>query len=115
MKLHPAIITCFVFLVSCTNQCLGAEKASPKFNVLFIAVDDLRPELGCYGTCRSSPQILMRGERDCSLTELIVSFAFAILPCVRFSRVADRSRFKSMILKRSSARTAEHRHVAAVV
>lgn len=28
---------------------LAAPSASSKFNVLFIAVDDLRPELGCYG------------------------------------------------------------------
>ena len=29
-----------------TAACLGADQ---KYNVLFIAVDDLRPELGCYG------------------------------------------------------------------
>jgi arylsulfatase A-like enzyme len=35
-----------------------AEAAGPKPNVLFIAVDDLRPELGCYGkTHIKSPNI----------------------------------------------------------
>ena len=36
-------------LLGVALPCSGAEKSKPKFNVLFIAVDDLRPELGCYG------------------------------------------------------------------
>ncbi|MEJ7829668.1 MAG: sulfatase [Segetibacter sp.] len=28
------------------------QKESPKYNVLFVMVDDLRPELGCYGNSR---------------------------------------------------------------
>src|SRR3954470_5599940 len=58
MKLYRAIFACFAFLVGCSNQCLGADEASTKFNVLFIAVDDLRPELGCYGESQiKSPNI----------------------------------------------------------
>ncbi|MCP4812428.1 MAG: sulfatase-like hydrolase/transferase, partial [Planctomycetaceae bacterium] len=34
----------------------GAEAARP--NILFIAIDDLRPELGCYGsTIAKSPHL----------------------------------------------------------
>jgi arylsulfatase A-like enzyme len=43
---------------ACSNR--GNEKASPpeKPNILFIAVDDLRPELGCFGnTIIRSPNI----------------------------------------------------------
>lgn len=36
---------CIIFLSFCTSQ----KEESQKPNVLFIAVDDLRPELNCYG------------------------------------------------------------------
>jgi arylsulfatase A-like enzyme len=48
-----AALLCWVPL-----QSLGAEAPKSKFNVLFIAVDDLRPELGCYGFSQiKSPNI----------------------------------------------------------
>ncbi|MGB7325874.1 MAG: sulfatase [Rubripirellula sp.] len=37
-----------LFILFCT--CAGAAHAADRPNVLFIAVDDLRPELGCYGS-----------------------------------------------------------------
>src|SRR3974390_2492596 len=37
----------FLALVTLAAPCLAAEPARP--NILFIASDDLRPELGCYG------------------------------------------------------------------
>ncbi|MDX1284732.1 MAG: sulfatase [Draconibacterium sp.] len=48
-----------MFFLSCTNQ-TTKEKEQPegKPNILFIAIDDLRPELGCYGNTQiKSPNI----------------------------------------------------------
>lgn len=51
------------FLLSCgvlsaLSLSAYAQKAKKKYNVLFIAVDDLRPELGCYGnTTIQTPNI----------------------------------------------------------
>ncbi len=47
-------VLCLACLTLTVSPSLGAERP----NVLFIAVDDLRPELGCYGkTCIHSPNI----------------------------------------------------------
>jgi len=40
---------CALAVVSPGFCVLPLPAAPPKFNVLFVAVDDLRPELGCYG------------------------------------------------------------------
>ncbi len=45
-----AIIACVVGLLSGTPASLAAQ---PRPNILFIAIDDLRPELGCYGVPRA--------------------------------------------------------------
>ncbi len=40
------------------SSCLGAPSVPSRPNILFIAVDDLRPELGCYGSkTAKSPNI----------------------------------------------------------
>jgi iduronate 2-sulfatase len=51
--LVPAVVLCLTCL-ACSERSTPADRP----NVLFIAVDDLRPELGCYGKDRiESPHI----------------------------------------------------------
>ncbi len=55
MRFNVRFFSCFLFLLAVIPG-FAAEKQ--KFNVLFIAVDDLRPELGCYGnTVIKTPNI----------------------------------------------------------
>ena len=54
--IEMAFVTALLCLAS--QQSMAAEAAQSRFNVLFIAVDDLRPELGCYGHSQiKSPNI----------------------------------------------------------
>jgi arylsulfatase A-like enzyme len=42
----------------CLAALVSVSAAEPKLNILFIAVDDLRPELGCYGAAHiKSPNV----------------------------------------------------------
>src|SRR5690606_9703386 len=44
-----AVMTGISCLAPCDQAALAAEVIPERPNILFIAVDDLRPELGCYG------------------------------------------------------------------
>lgn len=57
-------------------QVSAAEAAKPPFNVLFIAVDDLRPELGCYGHSQiKSPNIDDLAKRGLQFNRAYCQFA----------------------------------------
>src|SRR6476619_7900468 len=56
--LRFALALCTSLICFAPSLVLAAEAEKPRFNVLFIAVDDLRPELGCYGFSQiKSPNI----------------------------------------------------------
>ncbi len=50
-------LTCLIILFVLTIISCQEKKEAQKPNVLFIAVDDLRPELGCFGKPVQSPNI----------------------------------------------------------
>ena len=50
MKPHPrTILTWLVVVCPLLVQTIDAQETVKRPNVLFIAIDDLRPALGCYG------------------------------------------------------------------
>ena len=61
---------------------LSASSAQP-LNVLFIAVDDLRPDIGCYGVKHAKTPNIDRLAASCS-TALTAPRRYAVRPARRF-------------------------------
>ena len=47
MQMKKVVIIFWVFLLVVNSAVLAQQSSKP--NILFIAIDDLKPELGCYG------------------------------------------------------------------
>lgn len=66
-----------LFLLILGGHLIGQSK---KPNILFIPVDDLRPELGCYGNQKiKTPNIDRLAKSGSCFQELIVNRRFVIL------------------------------------
>ena len=53
------LVIALLWIFACSGEFSQATEQDPPPNVLFIAVDDLRPELGTYGTNIKTPNIDM--------------------------------------------------------
>jgi arylsulfatase A-like enzyme len=75
-KLIASFIVLVLFLIATSHAAeLPKGDRSTKPNVLFIAVDDLRPELGCYGKSYiKSPNIDRLAERGMLFTNAYVNY-----------------------------------------
>ena len=80
MKFPLILLALLVSLSGCKEENVVEETPKKKLNVLFIAVDDLRPELGAYGSQIAVTPILMLWLAVDSYSKMpIVNKRFAVL------------------------------------
>ena len=49
MRTHFLPFSILVYVAITSVSCIKSTKTPPRSNVLFIAIDDMKPILGCYG------------------------------------------------------------------
>ena len=79
MKWLYALI--LIILLSCSTQ--QSPQVASKPNILFIAVDDLRPELGCYG----NPVVISPNLDELASEGLVFANHFVQVPTCGASRL----------------------------
>ncbi len=86
MKQSIILLASILFFTSCKSKKNTADKTElkkPK-NILFIAIDDLRPELGCYG----SPQVKSPNIDQFAKEAVVFNRAYCNVPVCGASRAS---------------------------
>lgn len=83
MRIKSCFVFCLMFGILITTGC-SVKKKVEKPNILFIAIDDLRPELGCYG----ATQVISPNIDKLASEGVLFKQAYANIPICMPSRVS---------------------------
>ncbi|MCA9072755.1 MAG: sulfatase, partial [Planctomycetaceae bacterium] len=96
-----AVCVCWLLALG-VLQLSAAEKTTNRYNVLFIAIDDLRPELGCYGVdAAQSPHLDALAKRAVVFDRHYV--AVATCGASRYALLTGRSPAQSGVTRNNAA------------
>ncbi len=97
-----SLLVCIVTTIGCGFIGLVANAAEKPLNVLFIAIDDLRPELGCYGALDAQSPCL----DEFAATAVRFNNHFVQVPTCgasRYSMLTGRSPLRSGVTSNNAA------------
>jgi len=83
MRSNSGFLLCLIFITVVFTSCSSKHKQK-KPNILFIAIDDLRPELGCYG----ATQVISPNIDKLANEGILFEHAYANIPICMPSRVS---------------------------
>lgn len=101
MRFSQAIWACGLLLMG-SLELSAADQSTNRYNVLFIAIDDLRPELGCYGVdAAQSPHLDALAKRSVVFDRHYVQVATC--GASRYALLTGRSPAQSGVTRNNAA------------